>query len=248
MATLHVRNVPEPLYEALRRCAEENGRSIGAQAVALLNESLSTGRRGFPFFGQRSRGTTTPFQAFGGVARSAIADAQDFARELGHDHIGTEHLLLALLAHPKAAVAEAVAPLGLTLQAVRSRVQEGPGAAPGGPIRFGPDAKKALELALRESLQLRSTMIEPAHLLLGLSGAGGEAARVLAELGVGPDALRLPLLVQPDATRLLQPFKVIELEGSAEEWAEQLNDACDGPYALVEIVGTRAVFAVRRPE
>ncbi|HSP72311.1 MAG TPA: Clp protease N-terminal domain-containing protein, partial [Gaiellaceae bacterium] len=118
MATLHVRNVPEPLYEALRRCAEENGRSIGAQAIALLNESLSTGRRGVPFFGQRSRGTTTPFQAFGEVARSAIADAQVFARELGHDHVGTEHILLALLAHPKAAVAEAVRPLGLTFEAV----------------------------------------------------------------------------------------------------------------------------------
>jgi ATP-dependent Clp protease ATP-binding subunit ClpC len=247
MATLHVRNVPEPLYEALRRCAEENGRSIGAQAIALLNESLSTGRRGFPFFGQRSRGTATPFRAFGEVARSAIADAQTFAHDLGYDHIGTEHVLLALLAQPQAGIAEAVAPLGLTLQAVRSRVAEGPGAA-GGPIRFGPDAKKALELALRESLQVRATTIEPAHLLLGLARAGGEAERVLAELGIDADALRLPLLVRPEASRLVPHFKVIELEGSADEWAGQLNEACDGPYALVEIVGQRAVFAVRRPE
>jgi plasmid stability protein len=245
MATLHVRNVPEPLYEALRRCAEENGRSIGGQAVALLNESLSAGRRGFPFFGRRATVETTPFQAFAPESRSAVVDAQAVVRELGQDHVGGEHLLLALLASPGSAVAAALAapPHRVTADAVRARLERGPG-VPQGAIPFGPDAKKALELALRESLAVRAPAIEPAHLVLGIAGAGGRGAELLAGLGLDLDALRLALLTVPGSAPV-PSFKVVELEGSAEEWADRLNDACDGPYELVEIVGTRAVLGLR---
>jgi ATP-dependent Clp protease ATP-binding subunit ClpC len=243
MATLHVRNVPEPLYEALRRCAEENGRSIGAQAVALLNESLSTGRRGFPFFGRPA----TQLRSCADEPRAAIVDAQAIVRELGHDHVGSEHILLALLSNRASAVARILAapPYELQPEAVRARLERGPG-VPKGTIPFGPDAKKALELALRESLKMRSPAIESTHLLLGIAEAGGRGAEILAELGMSADGLRLAALTIPPP-RPLPAFRVVELEGNAEEWAEQLNDACDGPYELVEIVGSRAVFALRRP-
>jgi plasmid stability protein len=245
MATLHVRNVPEPLYEALRRAAAENDRSIGAMAVALLNESLSTGRRGFPFFGRSARAAGAPLQAFADVARSAIADAQAIARQLGHESVGTEDVLIALLAHPKAGVAPALAGLGVTLAAVRERVAAGPG-TPSGTIPFAPETKQALELALRESLRMRCPLIDASHLVVGLAAACGGAAAILAELGCTADALRLPLLAQPGASRI-KPFRVIQLEGEAEEWEEQLQDAADGPYELLQIVGTRAVFGFRRP-
>jgi hypothetical protein len=243
MATLHVRNVPEALYEALRACAEDNGRSIGAQAVALLNESLSTRRRGFPFFGRPA----TPFQSFADEPRAAIVDAQAVVRELGQDHVGSEHILLALLSNRTSALARTLAapPYELVPDAVRARLERGPG-VPKGAIPFGPDAKKALELALRESLKMRSPAIESTHLLLGIAAAGGMGAEILGDLGFGADSLRLAALAIPPP-RTAPAFRVVELEGSADDWAEQLNAACNGPYELLEIVGSRAVFGLRRP-
>lgn len=245
MATLHVRNVPEPLYEALRRAAAENGRSIGAMATALLNESLSTGRRGFPFFGRSPAGGGAHLQAFGEVARAAIVDAQAVARQLKHDAVGTEDVLIALLAHPTAGVRAALAGLGVTIEAVRERVAAGPG-SPAGAIPFAPETKKALELALRESLRARSPLIDPTHLLLGLAAAGGGATRVIGALGGDAESLRMPLLVQPGASTI-KPFRVVQLEGDAGEWEEQLQDTAGGVYELLEIVGTRAIFGLRRP-
>ena len=95
MATLHVRNFPDPLYEALRAAADQNGRSIAAMSVSLLNESLSTGRRGFPFFrGRRTEGSH--LEAFGEDARAVVVAADALAREFGHTHLGTDALLYAL--------------------------------------------------------------------------------------------------------------------------------------------------------
>jgi hypothetical protein len=238
MATLHVRNVPESLYEALRRCAEENGRSIGSQAVALLNESLSTGRRGFPFFGRQPRARSTRLNAFGDEARAAVVDAQALAREYGHTHVGTDTLLLALLgAQLLPAVSEA---------AVRERIERGPG-SPEGALPFGPDAKQALELALRESLQSRSTSIGPDHLLVGIAVADGPGAAIIGQLGITGPALRAKLLQSFATVERISEFRVVELEGSAADWQDQLADAVQGPYALVQIVGTRAIFGLRRP-
>jgi hypothetical protein len=247
MATLHVRNVPEPLYEALRRCAEENGRSIASQAVALLNESLSTGRRGFPFFRSRP-GSGAPLQSFGEAVRSAVVDAQILAREFGHTHVGTDDLLLALISDPRGPVAEALAtpPNPISHLSVRRLIQPGEGSKTGA-LPFSPDAKQALELALRESLKTRGMEIESDHLLLGIASASGPGAAILAELGLGPDELRTKLLTSSTTTKPLRRYRVVELEGEADEWEEQLAAASEGPYELREIVGTRAIFELRRP-
>src|SRR5581483_5703623 len=102
MATLHVRNVPDELYELLRERAAANGRSIGAETCQLLFERLvaAAGRpRAFPLPGLRRRpvGEPGPFTRFTTEARQAIVVAQQEARALHHGHVGTDHLLLALL-------------------------------------------------------------------------------------------------------------------------------------------------------
>src|SRR4051794_25312747 len=139
MATLHVRNFPDPLYEALRRAAEENGRSIAAMAIALLNESLSTGRRGFPFF--RRSGERAQLDAFDDATRGVVVAAEECARGFGHTHVGTDALLNALAERSFESIVDAAE--------IRDRIEPGPG-APEGTIPFGPDAKQALEIALRE--------------------------------------------------------------------------------------------------
>jgi ATP-dependent Clp protease ATP-binding subunit ClpC len=249
MATLHVRNVPEPLYEALRRCAEENGRSIAGQAVALLNESLSTGRRGFPFFGRRVMSINAePLQAFGERARSRVVYAEQVARELGHSHVGTDDLLLALLAEPRLPLAEVVggSPYSVTYESVLERVERGRG-SPTGSLPFAPETKQALELALRESLQSRGPEIEPWQLLLGVAGAPGPGGAILSELGLLIGVLRALLIDAITWSAPIRRFRVVELEGTAEEWEEQLVGGSEGPYELIEIVGTRAIFGLRRP-
>jgi ATP-dependent Clp protease ATP-binding subunit ClpA len=234
MATLHVRNVPEPLYEALRASADANRRSIGAQAIAMLNESLATGGRGFP-----SRGT---FQAFADESRAAVVDAQAIVRELGQDHVGTEHLLLALVSNRTSTVAQALArpPHDVTVDAVRSRLERGPG-VPKGSIPFTPKAKQALELALRESLRQHCRTIAPGHLAIGIVAAGGGGAGILAELGVGMDELRTALLSTFRFEAEPAPFRVVEL---ADDWERQLNELAPD-YELVQVVERRAIFRRR---
>jgi ATP-dependent Clp protease ATP-binding subunit ClpC len=241
MATLHVRNFPDPLYDALRAAAEENGRSIAAMSVALLNESLSTGRRGFPFF--RRRGPeATPLQSFGEEARGAVVRAEALARELGHTQLGTDALLLALAEGRDLALVAA--------DAVRARVERGPG-TPEGTVPFGPDTKEALELALRESLKARCAAIEPIHLLLGIAGAAGPGARILTELELGPAELRTTTIDDTIAARSstarVREYRVVELQGTAADWEEELLDVSGRGYELAEIVGTRAILRLRRP-
>jgi hypothetical protein len=248
MATLHVRNFPDPLYESLRDCADANGRSIGAQAIALLNESLSAGRRGFPFFGRRTSINAEPLQAFGDRARSRVAQAEQVARDLGHSHVGTDSVLLALLSEPRLPLAGVVgaSPYSVTYESVLERVERGGGLSTGY-LPFAPETKQALELALRESLQSRSPEIEPWHLLLGVAGAAGPGGAILAELGLAVGVLRALLVDAITWSAPVRRFRVIELEGSAEEWEEQLVGGSEGPYELIEIVGTRAIFQLRRP-
>src|SRR5262245_19985310 len=99
MATLHVRNVPDDLYERLRAQAEANGRSTGAEAVNLIQAQLNEFRRAplHRLARRRRSSATTPFEHFSPRARQVVVDAQDEAHELGHRSIGTEHLLLGLL-------------------------------------------------------------------------------------------------------------------------------------------------------
>jgi prophage maintenance system killer protein len=134
------------------------------------------------------RGQRRPlFQRFTDRARRAVELAQEEARELDHDHVGTEHLLLGLLRVPEGVAARALASLGVSAEAVRAQVEEiiGRGqTAPSGHIPFAPRSKKVLELALREALQLGHNYIGTEHILLGLVREGeGVAAQVLVKLG-----------------------------------------------------------------
>ena len=165
------------------------------------------------------------FARFTQAARDAVARAREEAAALGHDHIGTEHLLLglaaggelpgslgiehgALRAAVKAAPydrldADALATIGIDLDAVRRSVERsfGPGALGprrgrrGGQLPFTPRAKRVLELSLREALVLGDRQIGPAHVLLGLaSDPDGGAAHALRSCGASPEAARAAVL------------------------------------------------------
>jgi ATP-dependent Clp protease ATP-binding subunit ClpA len=127
------------------------------------------------------------FERFTDRARRVIVLAQEEARLLNHDYIGTEHLLLGLIHEGEGVAALALESLGIRLEAVRSQVEEiiGQGqSAPTGHIPFTPRAKKVLELSLRESQQLGHNYIGTEHILLGLVREGeGVAAQVLVKLG-----------------------------------------------------------------
>jgi ATP-dependent Clp protease ATP-binding subunit ClpA len=125
------------------------------------------------------------FERFSGQARHVVVSAQDEARALDHNYIGTEHLLLGLLATSDSLAGASLTALGYTRDDVRAKLVAIVGrgkASPGGHIPFTPRAKKVLELALREALQLKHNYIGTEHILLGLLREGeGMAARILAE-------------------------------------------------------------------
>jgi ATP-dependent Clp protease ATP-binding subunit ClpA len=128
------------------------------------------------------------FERFTDRARRVVVLAQEEARLLNHNYIGTEHLLLGLIHEGEGLAAQALERLGASLDAIRSRVEsmigQG-GSIPSGHIPFTSRAKKVLELSLRESLQLGHSYIGTEHLLLGLIREGqGVAAQVLAQLGL----------------------------------------------------------------
>ena len=127
------------------------------------------------------------FERFTDRARRVVVLAQEEARMLNHNYIGTEHILLGLIHEGEGVASKALEQLGVSLDAVREQVQEviGPGQqAPTGHIPFTPRAKKVLELSLREALQLGHNYIGTEHILLGLIREGeGVAAQVLVKLG-----------------------------------------------------------------
>jgi ATP-dependent Clp protease ATP-binding subunit ClpA len=120
--------------------------------------------------------------------------AQEEARLLNHNYIGTEHLLLGLIHEGEGVAATALESLGISLEAFRGQVEEiiGQGQSmPTGHIPFTPRAKKVLELSLREAKQLGHNYIGTEHILLGLIREGeGVAAQVLVKLGAGLDRVR----------------------------------------------------------
>ena len=134
------------------------------------------------------------FQRFSDRARRVVVLAQEEARMLNHNYIGTEHLLLGLIQEGEGVAAKALESMGMSLEAVRSQVEEiiGRGSsAPTGHIPFTPRAKKVLELSLREALQLGHNYIGTEHILLGLIREGeGVAAQVLTKLGADLDRVR----------------------------------------------------------
>jgi ATP-dependent Clp protease ATP-binding subunit ClpC len=128
------------------------------------------------------------FERFTDRARRVLVLAQEEARLLNHNFIGTEHLLIALIEERDGVAAHSLRDLGITLEAVRNRVEEIIGASastPSGGAPFTPRTKKVLELSLREALQLNHSYIGTEHLLLGLVREGeGVGAQVLRDLGV----------------------------------------------------------------
>lgn len=225
MATLHVRNVPDDLYELLRERAAENDRSIGAETVQLLQERLLTTSTSRTLRRLRGRRRAVGlFTRFTVEARKAVVGAQGEARTLGHDHVGTEHLLLGALAQEPGLV-------DLSAEDVRRQLEPGD-AEPAGHIPFTPTAKQALELALRAALTHGDAAIEPRHLLAGITGTDSRGCELLRSATI------VPLLqAAPDPA-----FRVILLEGDAESWEKQLNDAAALGYELVEIVDRRAIL------
>ncbi|BDS49596.1 ATP-dependent Clp protease ATP-binding subunit [Rhodoluna sp. KAS3] len=134
------------------------------------------------------------FEKFTDKARRVVVLAQEEAKLLNHNYIGTEHILLGLIHEGEGVAAKALESLGINLDSVREQVQEiiGQGQqAPSGHIPFTPRAKKVLELSLREALQLGHSYIGTEHLLLGLIREGeGVAAQVLTKLGADTNRVR----------------------------------------------------------
>ncbi len=134
------------------------------------------------------------FERFTDRARRVVVLAQDEARLLNHNYIGTEHILLGLIHENEGVGAKALEALGVTLDAVREQVRDiiGEGnQTPSGHIPFTPRAKKVLELSLREALQLGHNYIGTEHILLGLLREGeGTAVKVLSRLKAEPSAVR----------------------------------------------------------
>jgi ATP-dependent Clp protease ATP-binding subunit ClpC len=128
------------------------------------------------------------FERFTDRSRRVLVIAQDEARDLGDAFIGTEHILLGLIRETDGMAARALVSAGVTYDAARERVKEtriatgkpSPGAPP-----FTPQAKKVLELSLREALQLGHSYIGTEHILLGLMREGEDmGVQILLDLGV----------------------------------------------------------------
>ena len=138
------------------------------------------------------------FERFTDRARQTVVLAQEEARRLGHNYIGTEHLLLGLLREGEGVAAQAIGRMGISLADVRSDVVRIIGElseAPSGHIPFTPRSKKVLELSLREAMQLGHNYIGTEHILLGLAREGeGVAAQVLVARGADLKRVRATVL------------------------------------------------------
>ncbi len=138
------------------------------------------------------------FERFTDRARQVVVLAQDEARTLNHDHIGTEHVLLGLVDEGEGVAARALESIGIALDDVRAQVEEivGHGAeVTSGHIPFTPRAKKVLDLSMKEALKLGHNYVGTEHILLGLIREGeGVAAQVLVKLGADLDRVRRQVL------------------------------------------------------
>ena len=155
------------------------------------------------------------FERFTDRARRVVVLAQEEARLLNHNYIGTEHILLGLIHEGEGVAAKALESLGISLESVRGQVEEiigQGGSSPSGHIPFTPRAKKVLELSLREALQLGHNYIGTEHILLGLIREGeGVAAQVLVKLGA--DLAR----VREQVIQLLSAYGGVSGSGSGEK-------------------------------
>ena len=259
MATLHVRNVPDALYEALRARAQARGRSIANEAIAILGENVARGvvhGRPLRFHPGTMAKTPEPRERLSEPSSRALAAASYEAHALGHRAVDTEHVLLALLG--ESSVAAWLGALDVDAkdvrEAVERHVERGEDAGPG-PRPFAPGAKRVLELALREALAAGAGIVEPECVLIGLvAEEEGVAGRVLGELGVDEAKLRGVVLANPRARAggSAWEYRAVALVGSAEEWTERLNALAEDGWQLYELGREadeqRAVFRRPRPE
>jgi ATP-dependent Clp protease ATP-binding subunit ClpA len=150
------------------------------------------------------------FERFTDRARRAVVLAQEEARLLNHNYLGTEHILLGLIREGDGIAARALVQLGISLDAVRAEVEriigQGGGEVPAGHIPFTPRAKQVLELALREALQLGHNYIGTEHILLGLLREGeGVASQVLVRLGADLSRVRQQVIQMLSGYGIAEP-------------------------------------------
>jgi ATP-dependent Clp protease ATP-binding subunit ClpC len=200
------------------------------------------------------------FERFTERARQAVVFAQDEARGLKHNYIGTEHLLLGLLREEEGVAARVLAALEITIEQVRMRVAQLIGAADElttGQIPFTPRAKKVLEIALREALSIGHNYIGTEHILLGLLRENeGVAARILLDSGVDAERVRteifrilgrVPSDPMPRGRRWRRPlrwqYQVVEAGENLEEHLNALG--AEGWELVLRLDDGRLVF--KRP-
>jgi hypothetical protein len=184
------------------------------------------------------------FERFSESAREVVVLAAEEARERGHDHIGTEHLLVGLLRVEDDAVRAALGDIDAA--AVRARLPAEGEPRATGQIPFTPEAKKVLELGLREALTQGSPSIRPMHLLLGMTrDESTTAMELLGDLGFDPEQLRLVPMPGPQPwKRVRRPrrwdYRVVEL-GPLETADELREHGADG-WELVAVVGAPGAY------
>ncbi|WP_396655846.1 ATP-dependent Clp protease ATP-binding subunit [Microbacterium sp.] len=182
------------------------------------------------------------FERFTDRARRVVVLAQEEAKMLNHNYIGTEHILLGLIHEGEGVAAKALESLGISLDAVREQVQDiiGQGQQqPTGHIPFTPRAKKVLELSLREALQLGHNYIGTEHILLGLIREGeGVAAQVLVKLGADLNKVRQQVIQLLSGYQGKEPAAV---SGAAHENPQ----AAQGGSAVLDQFGRNLTQAAR---
>ena len=185
------------------------------------------------------------FERFTDRARNVVVLAQEEARLLKHNYIGTEHILLGLIRESEGIAAKALQALGIGLEAVREQVQEiiGTGQlAPSGHIPFTPRAKKVLELSLREALQLGDSYIGTEHILLGLIREGeGVAAQVLIKLDGNLNKVRQQVIRMKAATPMTE-----EMPAAAQARAAGPAESTGPAESISRAESTRPAESTRR--
>jgi ATP-dependent Clp protease ATP-binding subunit ClpC len=194
------------------------------------------------------------FERFTGRARRVIVLAQDEARGLRHNYIGTEHILLGLLREEEGLAARVLEGLHVTVEDVRAKVEEvvGTGEDPlvQGQIPFTKRAKKVLELSLREALALGHNYIGTEHVLLGLvREEKGVGTRILIDFGLDPERVRAEVLgllsAGPPPPRRGWEYRVEVVSGPDSLTADYLGPLGADGWELTAAVGERLVF--KRP-
>jgi ATP-dependent Clp protease ATP-binding subunit ClpC len=185
------------------------------------------------------------FERFTERARQVVVLAQDEARGLRHDYIGTEHLLLGLLREDEGIAARVLESLDIAIEEVRAQVARIVGQgdeATSGQIPFTPRGKKVLELSLREALSLGNNWIGTEHLLLGLARENeGVAARILLDFGADAEKIRNAVIEALSGARPPRPRpRARQPKRMVEELALELHPLEVGIQSIrTELAGVR---------